>query len=198
MNRTAFVAAVTAAAMLLAACQPSATEQTPGPTVSPILQTTSSTPSRSTPSVSSSPPPTADAALLAEATKVNAVIFDLETSLSNIGGVIPPDDLPPEFDKVVMGEAREAMLSTMHNTWEAKIRRTAGEAKLYGTKQVAEQRDGSLIALHSCRDGRGVSYTRDGMTIQGALVTHTSFYKRDKDGLLKMLDWSSERVTSCA
>ncbi|MGD7732918.1 hypothetical protein ACQCX5_08140 [Propionibacteriaceae bacterium G57] len=198
MNRTALVAAVTAAAMLLAACQPSDTEQTPGPTVSPILQTTSSTPSRSTPSVSSSPPPTADAALLAEATKALEVGFDLESSLGHSGGLPVGVPLPDEFKRVMMGRALDLELSLMRNTWEEKVKHKSGQAKQYGVRAVSLERDGSLIALNSCRDGRGVTFERAGEQFKGVLIQHTSYYKRDSDGRVKMFTWVSEEVDSCA
>ena len=66
--------------------------------------------------------------------------------------------------------------------------------------RVATPRDlkGALLAIESCRDGRKVVYKNgDGSKDTGRLIHYTAYFKRDKDGRLKVSTWSGKRVKSC-
>lgn len=138
-----------------------------------------------------------DAALVQEATKVLEVSFDLESTLANVGGIMPGEDLPPEFKGVMMGEALKLTANLMYNTHDAKVRRQSGQSMLSSIRPVSETRNGSLVSLEACRDGRAATYSRNGTPFPGILIRHVSFYQRDTDGNLKMFTWYTERVTTC-
>lgn len=212
MNRSTLLATVVAAVVLLSACQTSPSVEAPVPSGSAGQQTLPATPEAggTPPAVAPSPRPTAgssstrpsptpipssrltqDAALLGEATKVNEEVFRLRMAWFGAGGVKPEDDLPPELDRLVMGEQRAKVLRDLHFAWEAQVSKDLqGEHRLHTVEQAALQLDGSLIAIHSCWDSRTViyHYRRDNKRVNGQAIEHTSFYQRDTDGLLKMSD----------
>ena len=209
-GRGTAVVAIALGVAMVAGCTGDKTESpAPGTTVASSAVTSTQAPSSAMPSGTSvsassagssvSLSVTADPALVAEAKKVNQRQFDLEMTFTYPGGLPPGTPPPMFFTDVMMGKGLSLTMDLLYNTFNAGVHRKSGQVKLGPASVVDLTRDGSLIALRACRDGREVTLQReDGSTYKGVLVRHTTYYKRDKDGMLKMSSWSGVEDEKCA
>lgn len=142
---------------------------------------------------------TADPALVAEAKKVNQKQFEVESALFSIGGLPPGGKPPKELTEVMMDEGLSMTMQSMTNAFKLGGGRESGKDVMTDVRVTDEwDLEGSLLAVESCRDGREVVYKNgDGSKDTGRLLHYIAFFKRDKDGKLKVNSWSSEEVKSC-
>ena len=141
---------------------------------------------------------TADPALVAEAKKVHRRFVETEDAVAYIGGLPPGSKPPKEFTELLMDEGLARTMLSMEDTFKAGVKRKSGETKYGPLRVVSLERTGSIITLRGCRDGRGLLIARaDGSTYSGILVRHTTYYKRDKDGRLKINFWTSVKDDKC-
>lgn len=175
------------------------------PPTSPLTTApaTTSTPSSSAPattSASRSPTVTYDQALAQEAMKVNQAQRTLEGQYFKEGGWPRGLAIPNELEALMMDEGLARTVEGLNQTWEGKVKWQSGDGTMSNVHvaDVPPHKD-SLIALRACRDGRSVkNIIGDEQTpSHGALILHTSYYKRDTDGTLKMSYFTGKRVESC-
>lgn len=199
------LALAAAAVLALGACSDTSNGATTTPTTSPAVTSMPSSPtltSSPTLSTTSTATPSAsyDQALVAEATKVNKAQLELEGLYFKQGGWPRGLKIPTELTDLMMDEGLKRTVENLNQTWEKKIVHQSGDMTMTDIEVsgAAPHKD-SVIALQACRDGRQVrSLSGEGQTpSQGALLLHTSYYKRDTDGKLKMSYWTGKRVEAC-
>ena len=213
-GRGTAVVAIALGVAMVAGCTGDKTESpAPGTTVASSAVTSTQSPSSGAPSgtsvsassagssmsVSGSPSVTADPALVAEAKKVNEKQFEVESALFSIGGLPPGGKPPKELTEVMMGEGLTLTMQAMNETFVIGRKRVSGTSRMPKVRPTNEwDLEGSLIAIESCRDDRGVTYKDSSGTSQrGLLILFTAFLKRDAGGQLKVARWSGEKVASC-
>ncbi|MGA4507936.1 hypothetical protein ACQB6R_02750 [Propionibacteriaceae bacterium G1746] len=205
---------VVAGAVLLAGCQPSGGSTSPMPTVSPILQTTRSSPSRTPTAPSSSaattPTPTPTwvvsvkpttpeqtAALTAEADRVFREYMKLRYSYEAKGGVAGP--LPDPLKKYLTGNAAgfvEQILQDQHQagaTYENADRVTFVLVK----SQPPTLNGAALISVEFCEDARAVTVVeRDGKRFSAGFIAHHAEFAWAQ-GALRISDFDASEAKSC-
>lgn len=204
-NPTRALAIATVTMLALVGCTGTPTE--PATTATTAIDTsppTATTPTSviSTSSATRTPTPTTtyDQALLAKAMDVNEQQFKLEGQYFKEGGWPRGLNIPHELTELMMDEGLARTVEGLNQTYEKQIKYQSGEGVMSDVR-VAEvpPHKGSLIALQACRDARGVKNVvgEDKTPSQGALSLHTTYYKRDTDGKLKMSYYTGKRVESC-
>ena len=140
---------------------------------------------------------TADPALVAEAKKVIQTQWELENGLMNAGG-LPRGTVPPDLKKLLMEDGLKLTLDGLYTAFDIGGGRKSGSAEQRHVYEVPFSFNGSVLALQACRDARKTVYqNEDGSTESGLLIRYTAYFKRDKDGLLKINAWSGKEVPAC-
>ena len=211
-GRGTAVVAIALTVGLVAGCTDDKTESpAPGTTVASSAVTSSQAPSSAMPSGTSvsassagssvsspaSPSVTADPALVAEAKKVIQTQWELENGLMNAGG-LPRGTVPPDLKKLMMEDGLKLTLDGLYTAFDIGGGRKSGSAEQRHVYEVPFSFNGSVLALQACRDARKTVYqNEDGSTESGLLIRYTAYFKRDKDGLLKINAWSGKEVPAC-
>lgn len=192
--RRASAALAAIAVVGLAACDaPSQATPPPTPSVVPTLPPSAST--KPTPSATNS---TAD--LVAQAEAVYRKQFSVQDRLFRAGGVPRGKPAPKELTAVAEGDAVTWIMDLMAQISEKGIKNQSGSMKITSVEKYPEAftHQGSVITLHSCEDGTGLTNKdRNGKVTHGTLTYVVTTYKM-VDGTLKMNFYDdSKRVEAC-
>ncbi len=139
--------------------------------------------------------PTTQAGVYEQAQAIFYKIRSEDELIKQAGGA---EELPAALDRYVTGYLAEALASE-DRSWKAKglvLRSKA--ATVEWVRPYPRERDGSLVAIAVCGDGRDTELTRQGTPVQEGSVAINYYYFKRFDRTLKAFDVEYEVVQGCA
>lgn len=166
------------------------TGQTTTASSAPTTTSSATTPAASTSSSSSD--------LTQQAEQVYKARFALYFKTYQTGGIAPGTPAPAAFKELMTGQALTDTMTEMGQIETQGLRHKSGTFSIVAVAPSNKQMADSIVALHSCEDGRSLISTNSaGAVSHGRLVDVTSYYTHE-NGQLKMMYYLSKAVTSCA